>query len=142
MTMGRKPQPTAHGIITSSLHHQQSEPGSLVIPILIYTQNRDILHREPEVTRACTAGLNSVFVAMQMLWSSGVGPLRQWGQCLSSESVPHLFLCDRDTLYLPPSISLYFESLRLTALSLLTKKHHFGWQQCKLIFPFLLEKKN
>lgn len=45
MTMGRKPQPTAHGIITSSLHHQQSEPGSLVIPILIYTQNRDILHR-------------------------------------------------------------------------------------------------
>lgn len=88
MTAGRKLWLTAQGIITSPLHHQQSEPGSLVIPILIYTQNRDILHKQPEVTGACTAGLNSVFVSVQVLWSSGLGLLRQWGQCLSSGSVP------------------------------------------------------
>lgn len=72
MTAGRKPQLTARCIITSSVHHQQSDPGSLVIPKLIYTQNMDILCKEPEVIGACTAGLNSVFVPVQVLWSSSL----------------------------------------------------------------------
>lgn len=93
VTEGRKPQLPARWIITSSFHPQPSDPGSLVIPQLIYTQNMDILCKEPEVIGACTAGLNSVSVPVQVLWSSSLFTCWDSGDsaCLSQD--PHLFLC-------------------------------------------------
>lgn len=95
MTVGRKPWLTAQGMITFSLHHQRSGPGSLVNPIFIYSQNR----------------------------AKGDGSLHYWfAQCLCPlagalvlpvgivETVPghqgqypHLFQCDR---YIFPSTVL------------------------------------
>lgn len=93
VTEDRKPQLPARWIITSSFHPQPSDPGSLVIPQLIYTQNMDILCKEPEVIGACTAGLNSVSVPVQVLWSSSLFTCWDSGDsaCLSQD--PHLFLC-------------------------------------------------
>lgn len=110
VTEGRKPQLTARWIITSSFHPQPSDPGSLVIPKLIYTQNMDSLCKEPEVIGACTASLNSVSVPVQVLWSSSLFTCWDSGDsaCLSVRThtcfhawlsvSAHTCFCDRQIL--------------------------------------------
>lgn len=99
MAVGRKPQLTARGIITSLFHHHHSEPGSLVIPKFIYTQNTDILRKEPELIGACTAGLNSVFVPVQVLWSTSLFAT-SWdsGDSAWLSVRTHTCFCDRHIL--------------------------------------------
>lgn len=86
-------------------------------PKLTYTQDMDISCKEPEVTGACTAGLSSVFVPVQVLLPVGI--MKTVPGC---QSVPTL-VSVTDTFCLLPSINLNFESSRLTALSLLTKEN-------------------
>lgn len=117
---GQRTRLTALGIITS-LHHQQSEPSSLVIPILIHITG--------------TFYIRSLHCWFEQCLCTHAGALvlRSWTVEIVG-TVPvigvstHTCFCVTETCFTFHHLSdctLKAEE-RLTTLSLLTKKHHSG----------------
>lgn len=100
---------------------------------------------EPEVIGACTAGLNGVFVPVQVLWSTSLFACFDSGESAWLSVRTHTCFCDRhilpSTIYQLELWKFGIDSPELTnQKTKQNKTKHFGWQQCKLIFPFLHKK--